>query len=59
MHIYMKTEKIPGSATDTKHKNWIELESFDLSIDCPSPMKTGNMGDRQYSLPKFIAPYLY
>ena len=56
MHIYMKADKIPGSATDKDHKDWIELESFNLGVECPSPMISGKMGDRQFSLPQFVAP---
>ena len=56
MHIYMKIDKIPGSATDEKHKGWIELESFNLGVNAPSQMITGKMGDRQYSIPDFVAP---
>jgi len=56
MHIYMKADNIPGSAKDDKHKGWIELESFNLGVNCPSQMITGKMGDRQFSLPEFIEP---
>jgi len=56
MHIYMKMDKIPGSATDKAHKDWIELEGFNLGVNCPSPMISGKMADRQFSLPEFIEP---
>ena len=56
MHIYIKYYNIPGNATDTKHKDWIELESFNLGVNCPSAMVAGKMNDRQYNLPEFIAP---
>ena len=56
MHIYMKIDKIPGNVTDKKHKGWIELESFNLGVHCPSVMLTGKMTDRQFSLPEFTAP---
>ena len=56
MHIYMKVDKITGSVTDSKYKGWIELESFNLGVNCTSKMVTGKMSDRQFSLPEFLAP---
>ena len=56
MKIFMKIDKIKGSATDEKHKGWIELETFNLGVSAPSTMVSGGMGRRQYSTPDFSAP---
>ena len=56
MKIFMKIDEIKGSATDNKFKGCIELESFDLGVSAPSPMVSGGMGQRQYSMPDFSSP---
>jgi type VI secretion system secreted protein Hcp len=43
---FMKISTIPGECTDDKHKDWIELLSFNYGMDQPTHSQTSAMGAR-------------
>ena len=41
---YLKVDGIPGECTDDKHKDWVELLSFNYGMDQPVHSQTSAMG---------------
>ena len=51
MSIYMKAQGISGSATDLKHKNWIELDAINFSTNRRVRNKIGSGQSRDVAMP--------
>jgi type VI secretion system secreted protein Hcp len=41
---FLKIDGIPGESTDDKHKDWIEILSYDLGMDQPSSATDSSAG---------------
>ena len=46
MSIYMKCQGIPGSATASKHQQWIQLLKMQIHMKTPVHTKIGDVTDR-------------
>jgi len=68
--IYMKVDGLPGECTDSEHKDWIELLSFNHSISQPASATADSAGGgttarcehQDYSVTKYLdkaSPKLY
>jgi type VI secretion system secreted protein Hcp len=68
--IYMQIDGLKGESTDSEHKDWIELTSFNHSISQPASATansagggtTGRCQHSDYSISKFVdlaSPKLY
>ncbi len=51
MPIYMQIDGIKGSVTETKHKDWIQLNSFQWGVGRAISSPVGNTSDRESSAP--------
>ena len=51
MPIYMQIDGIKGSVTETKHKDWIQLNSFQWGVGRAISSPVGNTSDRRILRP--------
>lgn len=52
-NVYIQIPGVPGSVTDTTHKNWIAAENFGIAATRKLNNKVGNMANRDQGTPAF------